>query len=153
MGREKKREWPAGPGLATSGDSSDRNIPIVSTLKDAFQYQLFLLTRTWAIAHNIDPLTDDSVNNLDFSSHEGAWLHVFAALWMASTLSTAFSGIDAPGHAAHGLDCCLAALMPALSTGLHAARAANNIFAIEIDNLCRHELCCDRLAHDQTCQT
>ncbi len=126
--------------------------PICRNVMQSLSWVGYILTRACLCSLDVAVAHIDVPNSgADFTIPEyGSWLETFAVFWPSMSISTAFSGIDAPGHAVHLVDqflvCALGDRLTSIIGGdVLSLRAANMVWAVEKDNLARNELLCSPL--------
>ena len=126
--------------------------PICRNVMQSLSWVGYILTRACLCSLDVAVAHIDVPNSgADFTIPEyGSWLETFAVFWTSMSISTAFSGIDAPGHAVHLVDqflvCALGDRLTSIIGGdVLSLRAANMVWAVEKDNLARNELRCSPL--------
>ena len=126
--------------------------PICRNVMQSLSWVGYILTRACLCSLDVAVAHIDVPNSgADFTIPEyGSWLETFAVFWTSMSISTAFSGIDAPGHAVHLVDqflvCALGDRLTSIIGGdVLSLRAANMVWAVEKDNLARNELLCSPL--------
>ncbi len=126
--------------------------PICRNVMQSLSWVGYILTRACLCSLDVAVAHIDVPNSgADFTIPAyGSWLETFAVFWTSMSISTAFSGIDAPGHAVHLVDqflvCALGDRLTSIIGGdVLSLRAANMVWAVEKDNLARNELLCSPL--------